>query len=141
MNTSLLEKCFISHSYADPAALERLITSLPDGVSLVVFPLIQAKPHEFVSTLLVETILGCEGLVSGAMRLDSQSARPSSCCDRAPVRRMLNRRRPCRTVASRSARLMQQDFDGQSIVHGLAAPTCAGGAFIYVYAELLVRRG
>ena len=43
MNTSLPEKCFISHSYADAAARERLITNLPDGLSPVVFPPIQAN--------------------------------------------------------------------------------------------------
>jgi TIR domain len=63
VNTSLPAKCFISHSYADAAPLERLTTSLPKGVSPVVFPPIQAKPHEFVSTPLIKSILGCEGLI------------------------------------------------------------------------------
>jgi hypothetical protein len=61
VNMSLPEKCFISHSYADAVARERLISSLPDGISPFVFPPIQAKPHEFVSKPLIEAILGCEG--------------------------------------------------------------------------------
>ena len=63
MNVPLPEKCFISHSYADAVARERLIISLPEGVSPLVFPPIQAKPHEFVSKPLIEAILGCEGLI------------------------------------------------------------------------------
>ena len=63
VNTSLPEKCFISHSYADGAARERFIGNLPDGVSPFVFPPIQARPHEFVSKPLIEAILGCDGLI------------------------------------------------------------------------------
>ena len=63
MDTSLPEKCFISHAYADAAARERLISELPGGVSPLVFPPIRAKPHEFVSKPLIEAILGCEGLI------------------------------------------------------------------------------
>ena len=63
MNTSLPEKCFISHSYADAAARERLIRNPPDGVRPFVFPPIQAEPHEFVSKPLIEAILVCKGLI------------------------------------------------------------------------------
>lgn len=63
VNTSLPEKCFISHSYADAAARERFISNLPGGVTPFVFPPIQAKPHEFVSKPLVQAILDCEGLI------------------------------------------------------------------------------
>jgi len=63
VNVPLPEKCFISHSYADAVARERLISSLPDRVSPLVFPPVQAKPHEFVSKPLIEAILGCEGLI------------------------------------------------------------------------------
>jgi hypothetical protein len=63
VNTLLPAKCFISHSYADAAARERLISMLPDSVSPFVFPPIQARPDEFVSTPLIEAILSCEGLI------------------------------------------------------------------------------
>jgi hypothetical protein len=63
VHSSLPAKCFISHSYADAAARERLICLLPDSVSPFVFPPIQATPDEFVSKPLIEAILSCEGLI------------------------------------------------------------------------------
>jgi hypothetical protein len=61
--SSLPTKCFISHAYADAAARERFIGSLPEKVSPLVFEPIRAKPHEFVSNPLIEAIRGCEGLI------------------------------------------------------------------------------
>jgi len=63
MNTSLPTKCFISHSYSDADAREQLLRILPDSISPLVFPPIQAKPDEFVSKPLIEAILGCDGLI------------------------------------------------------------------------------
>jgi hypothetical protein len=63
MNISLPAKCFISHSYADTAARERLLRILPDSVAPIVFPPIQARPDEFVSKPLIEAILGCDGFI------------------------------------------------------------------------------
>ena len=57
MNMPLPAKCFISHSYADTAARERLLRILPDSVMPLVFPPIQARPDEFVSKPLIEAIL------------------------------------------------------------------------------------
>jgi hypothetical protein len=63
MNLPLPAKCFIWHSYADTAARERLLCILADSVTPVVFPPIQARPHEFVSKPLIEAILDCDGLI------------------------------------------------------------------------------
>jgi hypothetical protein len=63
MKTSLPAKCFISHSYADSAARDRLIGTLPHSVSPVVFPPINARPHEFVSKHLIDALLRCDGLI------------------------------------------------------------------------------
>jgi hypothetical protein len=63
MNIPLPAKCFISHSYTDTAALERLLRILPDSVAALVFPPIKARPHEFVSKPLIDAILGCDGLI------------------------------------------------------------------------------
>jgi hypothetical protein len=63
MNMPLPAKCFISHSYADTAARERLLRILPDSVMPLVFPPIQARPDEFVSKPLIEAILDCDGLI------------------------------------------------------------------------------
>jgi hypothetical protein len=63
MNTPLPAKCFISHSYADTAARDRLLRILPDSVAPLVFPPIRARPDEFVSKPLIEAILGCDGLI------------------------------------------------------------------------------
>jgi hypothetical protein len=63
MNVPLPAKCFISHSYADTDARERLLRILPDSVAPLIFPPIQAKPDEFVSKPLIEAILGCDGLI------------------------------------------------------------------------------
>ena len=63
MNIPLPAKCFISHSYADTAARERLLRILPASVEPLIFPPIQAKPDEFVSKPLIEAILACDGLI------------------------------------------------------------------------------
>ena len=63
MNVSLPRTCFISHSYADSVARQRLINILPAEVSPLVFPPIQANPHELVSKPLIEALLACEGLI------------------------------------------------------------------------------
>jgi predicted transcriptional regulator len=61
--SSLPAKCFISHAYADAAARERFIRSLPATVSPLVFQPVRATPHEFVSNPLIDAIRGCEGLI------------------------------------------------------------------------------
>jgi TIR domain len=63
MNIPLPAKCFISHSYADTAARERLLRILPASVEPLIFPPIQARPDEFVSKPLIEAILACDGLI------------------------------------------------------------------------------
>ena len=63
MSIALPAKCFISHSYAETAALEQLRRILPDSVTPLVFPPIQARPDEFVSKPLIEALLGCDGLI------------------------------------------------------------------------------
>lgn len=63
MDVSLPAKCFISHAYKDAAARDRLLNTLPNSVSPVVFPPIHVKPHEFVSKPLIDAVLDCEGLI------------------------------------------------------------------------------
>jgi hypothetical protein len=55
---------FISHSYHDEVARERLIALLPRTVEAVVFPPIRVEPDEFVSTPLIEAIRSCDGLIT-----------------------------------------------------------------------------
>src|SRR5215813_11487876 len=62
MSTQLPAKCFISHAYADVATRDRLIKSLPSYIAPIVFPPITVRPHELVSTQLIETLLSCDGL-------------------------------------------------------------------------------
>src|SRR5262245_22510508 len=59
----LPRRCFISHSYQDAAERTRLLELLPRYVEAVVFPPITAHPDQFVSSKLVEAIVGCEGLI------------------------------------------------------------------------------
>ncbi|MGE5262598.1 MAG: toll/interleukin-1 receptor domain-containing protein [Acidobacteriota bacterium] len=63
MTQLLPEKCFISHSYKDAQIRDELIASLPDYVEPYVFPPITVKPHQLVSNVLIEAILGCPGLI------------------------------------------------------------------------------
>lgn len=55
--------CFISHSYADRTAVERLRRLMPGHCRPVVFPPIDVPPDRRVSDELVRAVLGCEGLV------------------------------------------------------------------------------
>jgi len=56
-------KCFISHSYRDADARDRLLSLLPRSVEAVVFPPIMVEPDKYISSKLIEAILGCQGLI------------------------------------------------------------------------------
>ena len=60
---TLPAKCFISHAYADAAARDAFIESLPSGVAPFVFPPITVQPDEFVSDPLINAVLDCDGLI------------------------------------------------------------------------------
>ena len=59
----LPQKCFISHSYKDAGARERLLAQLPKGVEPFVFPPIVVFPEEMVSNKLLDAINACSGLI------------------------------------------------------------------------------
>jgi len=54
---------FISHSYADKAALSVLLAGLPSWCKPIVFEPITVPPSEFVSEKLISGILGATGLI------------------------------------------------------------------------------
>lgn len=56
-------KYFVSHSYKDAAAIERLKKQLPKGVVPHIFDQIDATPSEFVSNYLIEAIRSCSGVI------------------------------------------------------------------------------
>jgi hypothetical protein len=60
---TLPEKCFISHSYADDAELQQLLDWLPSSVSPCIFPPIPRDPGSMVTSELIQTILGCDGVI------------------------------------------------------------------------------
>lgn len=65
---------FVSHAYADDAALQRLLDStLPDGAEPVVFPAVEVEPSQRVSDQLMRAIRACDGLVY----LDTERSRAS----------------------------------------------------------------
>src|SRR5262245_30175696 len=59
----LPHKCFISHSFEDTAARERLLALLPKSVEPFIFPPITLPPEQTVSDKLLDAIRGCEGLI------------------------------------------------------------------------------
>lgn len=59
----LPSSCFISHSYADADACDRLLRTLSGFTAPLVFEPIRAEPEEFVSKHLIDALLGCEGLI------------------------------------------------------------------------------
>lgn len=63
MPVSLPRKLFMSHSYGDADACQQLIRSLPEAVEPVVFDPVRVAPDQFVSDLLLKSILDCDGLV------------------------------------------------------------------------------
>lgn len=54
---------FISHSYKDKDIRQQMIYALPNGVKPHIFPPINVAPEEFVSNKLIQSILGCDGLI------------------------------------------------------------------------------
>ena len=63
LKPKLPRRCFISHSCADINERERLLQILPSDVEPVIFPPISVAPDEMISDRLVESILGCDGLI------------------------------------------------------------------------------
>lgn len=59
----LPERCFISHSYKDTKARERLIKQLPRRVRPYIFPPINVRPNKLVSNELIKAILEQDGLI------------------------------------------------------------------------------
>lgn len=59
----LPKKCFISHSYKDADARQRLLSLLPRGVEPFVFPPITVPPEQMVSDKLLNAIRDCDGLI------------------------------------------------------------------------------
>lgn len=57
----LPHKCFISHSYKDAKAREKLLALLPGGVEPFIFPPVVVPPEEMVSNDLIAAILACDG--------------------------------------------------------------------------------
>ena len=56
-------KYFISHSYSDESFRRNLLKKVPKVVKPHVFPPIQVSPDKFVSSRLMDSILGCDGLI------------------------------------------------------------------------------
>lgn len=64
---------FVSHSYGDFDAVERLRNQLPTDVRPIVFPPVKVDPKEFVSERLISAILASDGLVYVAGGLSERS--------------------------------------------------------------------
>jgi hypothetical protein len=56
-------RVFISHSYADRYACDRIVATLPSDVEPVVFPPIRVSPEDMVSTPLLAALRGCDELI------------------------------------------------------------------------------
>jgi len=56
-------RCFISHSYQDTAAKNKLLRILPDEVKTIVFPRLEPDPRQAVSNEIIPKILECTGLI------------------------------------------------------------------------------
>jgi hypothetical protein len=54
---------FVSHGYADSAAVDMLLSSLPKAVEPLRFPPIDVLPNAKVSNALISAILDCDGLI------------------------------------------------------------------------------
>lgn len=63
MEKSLPRTCFISHAYRDGHICKRLRATLPEGVASVVYSPITVPPDQLVSTLLINALLSCDGLI------------------------------------------------------------------------------
>jgi len=59
----LPKRCFISHSYQDKAAIEKLRRILPEDVEPVIFPRLEPDPRQAVSDKIIPEILACRGLI------------------------------------------------------------------------------
>lgn len=59
----LPKTCFISHSYKDSEARQRLLEQLPRRVRPLVFPPITVPPEQMVSDKLLDAITACDGLI------------------------------------------------------------------------------
>lgn len=57
------KRCFISHSYKNKAAAEKLCSSLPKDVVAVKFPRVEPLPNKAVSNQIIPKILNCSGLI------------------------------------------------------------------------------
>ncbi len=63
MDIQLPRKCFISHSYADAKARDRIISKLPPEITPYVFPPITVPPEQFVSNELIRALNDCDALI------------------------------------------------------------------------------
>lgn len=59
----LPKKVFISHSYIDAEARERLLALLSKGVEPFIFPPITVPPEQMISDKLLDAIRHCDGLI------------------------------------------------------------------------------
>lgn len=59
----LPKRCFISHSYRDTAAKNKLLGILPGDVEPVIFPRLEPDLGQAVSDKIIPKILGCPGLI------------------------------------------------------------------------------
>jgi nucleoside 2-deoxyribosyltransferase len=56
-------RCFISHSYKDLQARQRLLDSLPSTVQPVIFPPIEALSEKILRYELIRALEQCDGLI------------------------------------------------------------------------------
>jgi hypothetical protein len=56
-------RCFISHSYKDLQARQRLLDSLPSTVQPVIFPAIEALSEKMLRYELIRALEQCDGLI------------------------------------------------------------------------------
>lgn len=59
----LPRRCFISHSYKDLQARQRLLESLPSAVEPIIFPLIEARSEQMLRSELIRALETCDGLI------------------------------------------------------------------------------
>lgn len=59
----LPKKVFISHSYQDSNARERLLAMLPKSIEPYIFPPIKLPPEQMISDKLLDAIRACDGLI------------------------------------------------------------------------------
>jgi TIR domain len=71
--TSLPTNCFVSHSYRDTENKRLLLSALPSDIAPVFFPPITVTPDQMVTSTLIPSILGCDGLIYINGGLSAQS--------------------------------------------------------------------